>query len=169
MEHKTLLLTSWYFPHRVLRWQDAITMMYLGKADVVVSYDEKVSSPSTTLQMPAVLRLRRKLGKVKRGVRFSRVNVFTRDNYTCQYCNNRFPASKLSYDHVTPRANGGRTIWENIVTACKKCNAEKADRTCDESGMWPIKPPKRPKALPMTAPLIHQAPEEWAAFLPTRV
>lgn len=164
---RTLLLTPWYFPHKILRWEDAITMVFLEKADIVVAYDEVVRSPSTEFPLPAVIRLRKAVGNMKKGVKFSRVNVYTRDRFICQYCKHKFPMRALSYDHVIPRSAGGKTDWDNIVTACKTCNAIKADRTCDEAGMWPMNRPKKPKALPLTAPLIalEHAPEEWHPFL----
>ena len=167
MNRRTLLLTSWYFPHKVIRWEHAITLLYLGKADSVVDYGEEIRSPSVTMMVPAVLRLRRKVGKSKRGVRFSRINVFTRDGHRCQYCGERHVASKLTFDHVIPRAAGGRTEWTNIVTACRACNGRKRDRTPDESGMFPLVEPRQPKSLPLRGPVIdvHKAPREWRDFL----
>ena len=50
-------------------------------------------------------------------VRFSRINVFLRDGFRCQYCGAKRPAGELNYDHVLPRVRGGTTIWENIVTS----------------------------------------------------
>lgn len=167
MNHRTLLLTPWYFPYKVLRWQDAITMLYLEKADVVVDYDADLRSPSVEMKVPAVIRVRRALSGMKHGVKFSRINVYTRDKFTCQYCRKRFTIGQLSYDHVIPRAAGGRTEWTNIVTACKPCNNKKAHRTCDEAGMWPMATPVRPKTLPFTGPLVdaRNAPPEWRDFL----
>lgn len=167
MSRRTLLLTPWYFPIKILRWEDAIKMKYEGTVDVVVEYDETVSSPSITWKIPAVLRLRKLEGKVKRGIKFSRINVYTRDHFTCMYCGKKPPVRQLTYDHVVPRAAGGRTVWENIVTACKTCNGKKDSKTCDEVGMWPIQKPYRPKTLPMTSPVldIETAPEEWKDFL----
>lgn len=167
MDKRTLLLTSWYFPLKVIRWEDAITMLYLAKADPVIDYQDEVRSPSTTMRLPAVVRLRRSVGKVKRGVKFSRVNVFTRDGFRCQYCGERLTLARLTYDHVIPRACGGRTEWTNIVTACRPCNGHKRDRTPEESGMFPLQRPFRPKTLPMTGPLIDpkSAPVEWHGFL----
>ena len=166
MHTKTLVLTPWYFPHKVIRWEDAVTLSYLGKADVVVSYVDEIRSPSTTLRMPAVVRLRRKIDRAKPGVRFSRLNVYVRDAFTCAYCQLKLPMSKLTYDHVLPRSRGGRTEWENIVTACAPCNARKANKTPDESGMWPNKRPHRPTSLPLMPPLIDPdtAPAEWRDF-----
>lgn len=166
MQTRTLVLTHWYFPHKVIRWQDAITLSCLGKVDVIVSYDDLIRSPSTTLRMPAVIRLRRKVASTKRGVKFSRVNVYLRDGFTCAYCEATLPMSRLTYDHVLPRSRGGRTEWENITTACTPCNAKKANKTPDESGMWPRKRPHRPTTLPLMPPLIdpETAPIEWRDF-----
>lgn len=170
MEHtKTLLLTPWYFPIQVLRWEDAVKMRYEGTIDVVAEYDETISSPSITWKMPAVVRLKKlkTQPRQRNGVKFSRQNVYMRDSYCCQYCGNRFDLSKLSYDHVTPKSAGGRRCWTNIVTACRPCNLRKADRTCDESGMWPRKMPAHPSSLPLARPMIDlsAAPDEWHEFL----
>jgi 5-methylcytosine-specific restriction endonuclease McrA len=167
MRGRALLLTSWYFPHKIIRWQDAVRLYYQDKADIVASYDEVIRSPSTSMQMPAVVRLRRHLSKRKSGVKFSRINVYARDDFRCQYCGKRFRMRQLSYDHVVPRACGGRTTWDNIVTACRPCNSRKDDRTCDEAGMWPLKEPVRPRSLPMVSPIagIRQPPPEWLPYL----
>jgi len=166
MKTRTLVLTPWYFPHKIIRWEDAITLLYLQKVDVVVAYDDEVHSPSTTLKIPAVVRLKKKISRVKRGVKFSRMNVYVRDDFTCAYCATKLPMKKLTYDHVMPRSRGGRTEWDNIVTACYACNAKKANKTPDEAGMWPKKPPYRQSTLPLIPPLIdpETAPVEWRDF-----
>lgn len=103
---------------------------------------------------------------MKHGAKFSRINVYTRDAFTCQYCGDRFKMRMLSYDHVVPRSAGGRTEWTNIVTACKPCNNKKGNRTCDESGMWPRSKPTQPRTLPLTGPIIdpETVPPEWRHF-----
>src|SRR6185295_1238507 len=118
MNSRTLVLTSWYFPHRIVMWEAAVTLVYLGKVDVLVSYDEEIRSPSTSIKTPAVVRLKKKTAATKRGVKFSRMNVYVRDDFACQYCGVKEVLGSLTYDHVIPRAQGGRTEWENIVTAC---------------------------------------------------
>jgi 5-methylcytosine-specific restriction endonuclease McrA len=167
MSNRTLLLTPWYFPIKILRWEDAIKMLYESTVDVVAEYGETVSSPSITMQVPAVVRLRKLAHSTHRALRFSRSNVYLRDGYRCQYCSERKPASQLSYDHVVPRSAGGRTEWRNIVTACRPCNARKDSKTCDEAGIWPLNAPGQPKWLPMSGPLIRpeEAPEEWMVFI----
>jgi 5-methylcytosine-specific restriction endonuclease McrA len=163
---RALVLTPWYFTHKVVRWQTAVTMMYLGKVDVLVSYSEEVRSPSTSIQMPAVLRLKKKVLTIKRGVRFSRLNVYARDNFTCMYCAERLAPEELTFDHVLPRSRGGATSWDNIVSACHPCNRRKGSRTPEQAGMLPLRKPHRPKTLPMLPPRIdvHTAPSEWRAF-----
>ena len=166
-EKRTLLLNNWYFPIKILRWQDAVKMKYEETIDVVSEYDDEISSPTITWKMPAVIRLRRSIKNHKQGAKFSRVNVYTRDNHYCQYCCNKFPHHKLSYDHVVPRCAGGRTNWTNIVTACKRCNSKKDNRTCDEAGMFPRTLPAQPRSLPLSVPVIRleHAPIEWVPFL----
>ena len=73
MSTRTLLLTAWYFPSRILHWQDAVKMIYEGTVDVLAEYEEDLRSPSVTWKMPAVVRLRRNVGSHKKGVRFSRM------------------------------------------------------------------------------------------------
>ncbi|ABI58112.1 HNH endonuclease [Alkalilimnicola ehrlichii MLHE-1] len=61
--------------------------------------------------------------------------LFRRDDHFCLYCGDRFPDSLLSRDHVTPVAQGGADHWNNLVTACKRCNNHKGARTPEEAGM----------------------------------
>lgn len=168
MSTRTLLLTPYYMPTKILQWQDAIKMVYEGTARVVAEYEEEVRSPSMTMKMPAVLVLKRHSKRRTRGqVKFSRQNVYARDGYRCQYCAERFSAEDLTYDHVVPKRAGGRREWTNIVSACRPCNSRKADRTCDQAGMWPRTRPVEPGSLPLTGPRIDPAtaPEEWQDFL----
>lgn len=167
MEKRVLVLTNYFFPIQILRWQDAVRLICLDAVTVVAEYDEEIRSPSVTWKTPAVVRLRRSVTPKKRGIKFSRFNVYTRDKFCCQYCGDRRKQRELTYDHVVPRASGGRTTWENIVTACRPCNNHKGRRTCDDVGMWPLKTPVRPKSLPHVSPIadLECAPEEWHDYL----
>jgi 5-methylcytosine-specific restriction endonuclease McrA len=167
MRRRTLVLNSWYFPSKIIGWQKAIKMRYEGTVEVLVEYDEQVSSPSVTWRIPAVVREVRQASRHQKGVKFSKLNVYVRDGFACQYCLVKLPMSALSYDHVVPRADGGKTTWENIVTCCKKCNAKKGRRSCDEAGMWPMRDPVRPAKLPLIPPVLEPgtAPAEWQDFL----
>lgn len=164
---RVLVLSSWFMPKKIIPWEDAIVSLVLGKSEAVVNYSETVSSPSVTMHLPAVIREKRNTSRNKKVVKFSRGNVYTRDNYTCQYCCKKFSAKDLTYDHVVPRKNGGKTCWDNIVSCCKACNAKKGEKSCDSAGMWPSNYPKQPKTLPVTGIYVDKetAPEEWYAFL----
>jgi len=164
---KTLLLSANYFPLRIISWERAVKMRFEETADVIAEYAEEISSPSVTWRVPAVIRERR-LTKVKQAIRFSRTNVYLRDGYRCQYCGRRLEARQLTYDHVVPRCQGGKTEWTNIVAACRACNFKKGGRETDEAGMFPLRAPVRPKWLPAQPALIDRssAPVEWLAFLP---
>lgn len=165
---KTLLLTPWNEPHAILSWRDAVTMKYEETADVVSEYERIVCSPSTTWKVPAVMRLKKLPPVGKRGIKFSRQNVYLRDRYRCQYCGSReVPVKDLTYDHVLPRSKGGKTDWNNIVTCCKTCNSLKGDKTCAQAKMFPRKAPVKPKSLPLQPSIIdiERAPPEWLDYL----
>jgi 5-methylcytosine-specific restriction endonuclease McrA len=171
MTARTLLLTPHYTAHKVITWEAAICLFYLGKVEVVEEYDETIRSPSLSMRTPAVVRLKKAIGNVKRGVKFSRQNVFARDGFRCCYCGTRGHFETLNYDHVVPRARGGRTDWENIATTCYPCNSRKRDRTPEQAGMRLLSMPHRPRTLPMSsAPmrLIDPHPR-WVGYLPAGV
>ena len=160
---RTLVLDQGYQPHRIVSWQRAVTMLFSGIVEVVEEYDEDIRSVSITIKMPAVVRLLRRVSR-KKSVKFSRINVATRDKFQCQYCGTKHPLKKLNYDHVVPRCQGGRTTWENIVMACYPCNDGKRDRTPAQAGMRLRTKPIKPRDLPVVIFRIDpQAtlPEQW--------
>lgn len=167
MSSQTLVLTPWMTPHKIVGWEVSIVDSYLGKVEVLEEYEETVSSPSITFQVPAVVRLKRHVNHNKRGIKFSRINVFTRDGFRCQYCGTKKEMKGLNYDHVIPRVQGGKTNWENIVAACFSCNSKKDGRTPEQAGMKLLSRPVKPKSLPMTAPIIYlkAIPELWKPYL----
>ena len=61
--------------------------------------------------------------------------LFRRDGSLCLYCGEPFSHRHLSRDHVIPFKQGGGDTWNNVVTACKRCNNQKADRTPEQAGM----------------------------------
>lgn len=160
----TLVLDMGYMPHRIVSWQRAICMILQDKAEVVEEYDEEIYRGSTmTLKMPAVVRLLQMV-KRKKHVRFSRMNVLTRDNWTCQYCGRKRSTKDLNYDHVVPRSQGGTTVWENIVTSCYPCNDKKKNRTPEQAGMKLRKQPVKPSSLPVVAFHLEASdsfPDAW--------
>ena len=133
---QTLLLNQGFEPIKVISWQRAITLLFLGKVEVLEEYEASgIRSVNLVIKIPAVVRLLRAFRRHARPVKFSRVNIYARDNYKCQYCGRKASISELTYDHVMPRSRGGMTEWTNIVTCCYLCNRKKGGRTPNEAGM----------------------------------
>jgi 5-methylcytosine-specific restriction endonuclease McrA len=117
-----------YMPLSTLTWEDAIKYMVLDKADVLMWHDNWiVHSARWETQVPSVMILRDYM-KPKVSVRFSRSNVYLRDNGECQYCAAKIERKESTLDHVLPVSKGGKSIWENCTTACAPCNAAKSDK-----------------------------------------
>lgn len=162
---RTLLLNATYEPLMVIDWRRAVSLVFLGKSDVLAEHSKVIRSPSQSMRVPSVLRLRERVRRAKPVVRFSRTNVYARDESRCQYCGEKFSASALTFDHVLPRSRGGQTTWQNIVTACMPCNRIKGDKTPEEAGMPLLKEPVRPKLLPYVKQITGKTPESWKFYL----
>jgi 5-methylcytosine-specific restriction endonuclease McrA len=165
---RTLVLDHGYQPHRIVSWQRAVIMLFDGKVEIVEEYDEPIRSVSITIKMPAVVRMLRAVRGRRRAIKFSRINVATRDDFRCQYCGGKFPLRRLTHDHVVPRSQGGRTAWDNIVMACYPCNEAKRNRTPEQAGMKLRKQPVKPSWLPVIAfhvDATHSIPDAWANWL----
>ncbi len=167
MQTQTLVLDQGYAPVEVVPWQRAVQLLFLNKVEVIEEYDRDIRSTYLVIKIPAVVRLLRKFRRVRKPVKFSRVNIYGRDNYTCQYCGDRRMMSGLTYDHVIPRAQGGTTTWTNIVTACSDCNTKKGGRTPVQAKMRLRQPPTQPKDLPAVVIAISRAsvPDAWRDYL----
>jgi len=166
MEH-VLLLNITYEPLRIINWKKAITLLLLGKVEVLEEYGREIRSVSFTIRLPSVVRLLRMVKRPKAPVKFSRQNIYARDKYRCQYCGQKFPSDELTYDHVIPRSRGGKTEWENIVTCCVDCNRRKGGRTPSEAGMKLIRKPVKPTWVPGLRITIgiRQVPQSWRDYL----
>ena len=164
---QVLLLNITYEPLRIINWKKAITLLMLGKVEVLEEYGTEVHSVSFTLKLPSVVRLLMMAKRPKASVKFSRQNIYARDKYCCQYCGRKFPVEDLSYDHVIPKSRGGKTVWTNIVTACMRCNRKKGGRTPKEAKMHLIRKPTQPKWLPSLRVTIgfREIPTTWRDYL----
>jgi len=193
---KTLVLSAGMEPIRIAPWEDAMTLVVKGSAEVLEEYEQPVALMSEkliqsyrafmkamhktiddivdgvlTIRMPSVIRLVRFFRRGMKKAKFSRINVFTRDKFQCQYCGKKYQMKHafkhLTYDHVVPRHRGGKTTWTNIVTACRECNAKKANMTVDECNMHPMRKPVQPGHLPLTfyCDLMGGMPESWKLYL----
>jgi 5-methylcytosine-specific restriction endonuclease McrA len=166
MEH-VLLLNITYEPLKIINWKKAITLLCLGKVEVIEEYHHEIHSVSFTIKLPSVVRLLKMVKRPKCPVRFSRQNIYARDRYKCQYCGETCPSEELTYDHITPKSRGGKTEWENIVTCCVECNREKGGRTPKEARMTLIRKPIRPSWVPAIRITIgfKEVPKSWRDYL----
>ena len=168
-----LVLNFVYRPIAVMSWQDAVTNVYSGRAEIIEHYpDRTIKSASQEWPMPCVVRfLRKKTSRwFKCEPRFTRKNVWIRDRGACQYCGRTVLLRQFTLDHVMPRSRGGKTEWGNIVAACDPCNQKKEARTPQEAQMHLRKPPLAPKVLPVVnesndPALSHVMPDQWRAYL----
>ena len=164
----TLLLNASYEPLRIISWKKAVTLLFAGKVEVIDEYEQEIRSITFSLRLPSVCRLVKYVGvKHRNRVKFSRANIYARDDYTCQYCGKRFPTEDLTFDHVVPVARGGRKKLDNIVTACFRCNHRKGGRTPAQAGMRLVREPIEPKWLPAVHIRfrIQSPPESWRDYL----
>lgn len=165
------MLYSNYMPCQTVPWQRALTWVVTGHAQVLEEYDDwEVHSAFQTFTVPSVIRLVKTVaGYFKRGVKFNRKNVWTRDKGTCQYCGTAVSQSEFTFEHVIPRKLGGQTTWENIVVACHPCNQKKKDRTPAQAGMKLLSKPVRPRALASapvrTLTVTRDTPACWKDYL----
>ena len=166
MEH-TLLLNVTYEPLRVISWQKAITLLTLGKVEVIEEYDREIHSVSFSIQLPSVVRLLYLVKRRQQEVKFSRKNIYARDDGRCQYCGMSLLPKEITYDHVLPKSRGGNTSWENVVTCCVSCNSRKGSKTPEQAHMKLLKKPKKPRwthFLRLNISIRH-TPESWRDYL----
>jgi 5-methylcytosine-specific restriction endonuclease McrA len=172
---RALLLNSDYSPLHFVSDMDAIILFYKGRAEVIPSpvtglpseWDEVFSSPSTSIHVPATMRVLKRVNKKWKPPRFRKKVLFNRDGWKCQYCHTKLVWHNITIDHVLPSSRGGLTSWLNCVTACRPCNRQKDDRTPEEAGMKLLRKPANPSALhfwdAFKADCWH---EDWDAFIP---
>ncbi|MGE0825484.1 MAG: HNH endonuclease [Candidatus Binatia bacterium] len=180
---KVLVLNNSYFPVHVTSVRRALSLLYQGVAKAVdqqyCTFDfdswsalssslngDTISLVDRVIRVPRVVLLVAYNRVPKRQVRFSRFNVFARDNNTCQYCQRKFSRSELNLDHVIPRSRGGLSTWENVVCSCFTCNRDKGGRLPEEAGMRLIRKPTRPEWTPfMLETFSFRRYHEWVPYL----
>lgn len=157
-----------YYPLSVLSWQDAIRAIVRESVHVVSEYERVIRSPTHEFKLPSVLALKEYVPS-KPMPAFTRFNVFLRDQWECQYCGDPFRTQELTFDHVIPRSRGGRTAWDNIVTACQDCNLMKGNKLPRECGMFPTTEPRQPTMYELQANGRRFPPnflhKSWGDFL----
>lgn len=136
---------------------------------VVSEAVKKISTPGFQIMTPEVIMLTQFNRFPPRSVKFSRRNIYLRDNHTCQYCGRVPPKDELTIDHVIPRSRGGRSVWENVVLACMKCNMRKGNLLAHQAGMTLLSVPKKPHWLSCSQFNLRPPAENslWQKFIDT--
>lgn len=163
MNRKVLVLNQDYTPISVCTVQRAFLLTYLRKTELVEPANGyKLRSVTKSFPMPAVIRLNRYVHIPFKNVSLTRQNVFKRDEFTCLYCGK---THELTLDHVKPRSRGGKSSWDNLATACKRCNAYKGDYTPEEAGIKLRHQPFKPSYVMFLRDYSGFHCEEWQPYL----
>lgn len=177
-----LVLNRYYQPVHVTNVKRAMSLLYQGVAKAIDNqyrlYEfsdwaalsavncDSISTINRKIRVPRVLVLSAYEYLPRGKVRFSRLNIYARDNDTCQYCQKQLPRNELNLDHVRPRSQGGKTSWENVVCSCVPCNLKKGGRTPEQAGMHLFKKPVRPRWTPfLRVPTKRVTYREWLPFI----
>lgn len=164
MNEPVLVLNANFQPINITTTIRALNLVLAEKATLILNGRGVIHSVTCTFPLPSVIRLKRMVKRPRPIVKLTRKEIFRRDHFTCQYCGRPHPT--LTIDHVIPKHLGGKTIWENLVTACPHCNHCKGGMTPEQSGMYPRQKPQRPptSALYLFGKhLSHN--QEWQDFL----
>ena len=178
-----LVLNRSFLPIHVTSVRRAFSLLYQGIARAVneeyrtfdfeswqqlaVARDSDfIGSVGGPIRVPRVIVLTTFDRIPKRHVRFSRLNIYARDGFMCQYCGVRTVRSELNLDHVVPRSLGGKSTWQNVVCSCLDCNRRKGGRTPRQAGLKLLRKPVRPQWTPfVNLMLANVRYKEWRPFL----
>lgn len=184
---RCLLLNADYSPICLVPWKRAI--MWSVRADIEYNYSIEIleyfsdsyiyGSEDKKYYLPMVARIKRFINLRTKHIKFSRHNVFLRDDHTCQYCGIKLPAHQLTYDHVIPKSNMKNikaTTWTNVVACCLRCNSKKGNRTPSQANMSLIQKPCEPTDKTRYLPIVRELsiikediPEQWKLFINTKI
>jgi len=161
-----LVLNATYEPLSVVSVQRAVVLLLKEKAQIVEAAEAWIRAQHWAIPQPLVIRLVYYVRIPQRlSLPLSRRTVLARDGYTCQYCGLQPDRSELTLDHVVPRCRGGKTSWENLATACKRCNQRKANRTPREAGMALRDHPARPRYIAVTVLGDGRQHDVWRKYV----
>ena len=163
LNRSVLVLNTNYAQIDICTAKRAICLYYNEKVDILESYKEDVHSPSITLSLPSIVRLKDYVKHNQMDVILTRRNLLVRDNYECQYCGSK--KSPLTMDHVKPKKQGGKDSWENLVAACQTCNRKKGNRTPDEAKMPLKRIPRKPNKIHYFQQFISTHQGSWKPYL----
>ena len=158
----SLILNATYEPLSIVSTRRAVVLVLGERAETVHTTGRVIHSEFLEIDEPSVVRLSRYVHVPRHRRRgFSRRAVLHRDEHRCQYCGSRAE----SVDHVVPRSRGGAHDWENVVTACRRCNTRKSDRPLAESGLWLRREPRVPRLSTWFVMMAGSVPRSWEPYL----
>lgn len=144
--------------------QRAVILLYLGKAELIAKCDGKVlHSVSTTLPIPSIVRISMYVRIPYKKIVLSRKNILRRDNHRCQYCG--ATDVSLTIDHIIPKARGGEDTWENLITACIRCNNKKGNKLPEEVHLTAHSVARRPSHIMFMKHVAGKLDEQWKPYL----
>lgn len=159
-----LVLNQSYEPITVCSAKKAFLLIYLSKADLVAERQGRVlRSINQTFPYPSIIRLCSYIKVRYKSIELSRRNILRRDNHQCQYCGKTNPP--LTLDHIIPKSRGGSESWDNLITACVKCNNRKGSRTPEEANMPLQKLPRKPHHVVFLKNFMGKVDEAWKPYL----
>ena len=160
-----LVLNQNYQPLNISRVRRAVVLLLCDKAEVLENGRGSLHSAADVFDVPSVIRLVYFIRRPRRQRKLTKLEVFNRDQYVCQYCGSE--TKELTLDHVIPRRRGGEHSWENVVTACVPCNRRKAGRTPAEAAMPLLRQAKPPSNDGFYVPHHYlRVHVEWQKYLP---
>jgi 5-methylcytosine-specific restriction endonuclease McrA len=166
MGRKVLVLNQDYTALSICSVPKAFLLVYLHKAELVAeSSNLHLRTVSDVFPMPTVIRLHRYVNLPYKGVMMTRQNIFKRDSHSCVYCGTH---EDLTLDHVIPKSKGGKTSWDNLATACKRCNTKKGDFTPEDANMPMRHRPFKPSFIVFLRDYSGSTEESWLPFLAKR-
>lgn len=160
---KVLVLNASYEPLNITSWRRAVVLLIKGKAEQLEHNGRVIYGK---IPSPSVIRLRHYVHVPHKEIPLTRRNILHRDGHSCQYCG--YAGDDLTLDHVVPRSRGGDDSWENIVTACVRCNVKKGNRTPKEANMALFNPPRRPHSglyFEVTKHIKSGLHQEWQKYV----
>jgi 5-methylcytosine-specific restriction endonuclease McrA len=165
MSKQVLVLNTGYEPLSLVSVRRAVVLVLHEKAELVESTQQMIHAASRALPVPLVIRLLHYVRLPHRRVPPTRIAVMLRDANTCQYCGDRPGAPALTVDHVLPRSRGGKHAWENLATACKRCNQRKSNLTPEEAGMQLRQRPFEPSYMALVLLSNPVAAAHWERLI----
>ena len=163
LNKKVLLLNSSYEPLTIVNGKKAIIMLVSDKVEYIEQTHISIKSQKISIPLPSIIKLKNYVYIKKRNIALTRKNILKRDKNICQYCG-KFDLL-LTIDHIIPKNKGGEDTWENLVSACSKCNFKKGDKHLRDINMFLSKKPKKPHYLLYLQDYAKKENHSWKPYL----